>query len=58
MTIKEVLQIANDDKLMFMLNEIAESIKNDIGSTEYELKAEEKRRKEYAKRLIAELKAN
>lgn len=58
MTIKEVLQIANDDKLMFMLNAIAESIKNDTNRTEDGLKIEEKSRKEYAKRLIAELKAN
>ena len=43
----EILKIANDDHLMFMLTTISESIKNDYCRTAIELKNEEKARKNY-----------
>ena len=55
MTVKEILKIANDDHLMFMLTTISESIKNDYCRTFFELKNEEKARKIMAKKIKEEL---
>lgn len=51
MTIKEIIAIASDDKIMFMLETLNESLKNDYRRTIYEVKTEEKERKIMAKRI-------
>ena len=55
MTVKEILKIANNDHLMFMLTNLSESIKNDCWRTAIELKNEEKSRKIMAKKIKQEL---
>lgn len=55
MTIKEIMEIASDEKLMFMLSTISESMKNDFNRTEREIEREEKERKIIAKRIKEEL---
>lgn len=55
MTIKEIMKIASDEKLMFMLTSISESMKNDFHRTEREIVREEKARKIMAKRIKEEL---
>ena len=55
MTVKEILKIANNDHLMFILTNLSESIKNDYCRTTIELKNEEKARKIMAKKIKEEL---
>lgn len=52
MTIKEIIKLASDDEAMRMLNQIRESSKSGGSSTIYELKSEEKFRREKAKNII------
>ena len=55
MTVKEILKIANNDHLMFILINLSKSIKNDCCRTAIELKNEEKARKIMAKKIKEEL---
>ncbi len=55
MTIKELLKIAKNDRLMFMLNVLHESIENDCCRTVLELESEKKARKIMAKKIIEDL---
>ena len=55
MTVKEILKIANNDHLMFILINLSKSIKNDCCRTAIELNSEEKARKIIAKKIKEEL---
>lgn len=56
-TVKEIIKLASNDRLMFMLNTLKESMDNDCCRTVLELENEEKSRKIMAKSIKKDLEA-